>query len=1561
MFLSTISIRYIVVFMILLSTIIPSPIPVNTDEVIQSYGVFTLQYLNYESSSGGDVYPGSSNAQLIVGLQYSGDVNASSIYGCIDPPEGFEASRPCSPAYSIDGDIIDEAEPGDIVELHYRINVLDNTTPGTYYALLNLTYRLNGNTSIVSQLFNLSLEVHSYPPLTLRIVTSYWSPQGYPGSSGVSLIVEVENTGESTLTYGDAYLYLEPQYFEPSNIHTTITGLASNTRTTITFNNIFISPDAPIGNHTFTLEINALMTTSDGVDYNASATLVFNATVEEPPPLDIEVVDHGVTSNTPYPGISYTRIYTTFRTLDQSLIETMYVEVELLNTFFENGSSKAYIVLNGPYTYGDTFTITTPKIMTRNNQSLLIYRLNIEALCSLNGVEYWNTTSYTLYIVLKEPEYRVYLIDEYWGSSRVYPGSSGETLYVELLNQMDSPITTLYAELSLPGEVFQPTNLVSGPYTLSDGSITRLSFTGIDVYPYAKPGVYIGNLILRGILDSNDGSFINITLKYHVALNISSPNITVVDIPYVQWTTGKAYSGMSDTGVRIILTPHIQLSIISGIAELVMPTGVSSITYGGNLVNTTISGPINYGEYYELVFNNLEIANNSAGLKPFALKLNLLVSLNGAEVWINETHVFHLWIKTPMLNLTILETGWTRRISSRYMDNAGVYVLFRSDSLDRVEKLYIKLLLPEGVYSGNGGDTVSIVVSNTIQYSEIRSITFNGLHVNTTRTSLSFKLEVYGVLGRGNALYHVSRTYMFSLVINESMHRIIPINTYSTINGELSPLLPNSRGVGLHITLLNMYSYNVRTLIGIVDTPDGINARSIVDRCSGLAGGSTCTLNYVLDVDRLPSEIYPLTLKLEYFIDIDGTLVMYRENYTLSITVVDLEDYKPVIDLASWHWGTTTPVHVYPGDSRAALTLVFINKGFYTATTPEIKLTPINDDITVMDNNIPCQSITPGSVCSATFYLDLRWASPGVKSFRVDMDYQLRIYGSLSIFHEEYYFEVLLEKPETMINDTSILFISSGWLNDWPVYPGENNTVYTVSMANLYPYPISSIYGELIVPEGFNGSTPYSLIDYVAGSIQSLQEYTLTFTLDVSDRVKPGVYTGLLRIQLYVSSDGGGFRTSYEFPVVLNISDPSRSVRVYQYGWIGPVPTPDQHGATYYVYMRDYEIPSMNGLLLRLRLPRGIYSVNNESILETTPSITLPSTAVSQAAAQTGIPVNTLLQMIGGGVSAPVNPSLSPGDVVGFTLKLNLYLERPGTYVASGELVFIDHWGGNYRLNISFPLKIYDKPLVFDVKAPDHVVVVNGTAVLDIVFSNPSDMPIYNVYTILAPISPVLVPVNNARYYRVLEPGEEVRVRYRLAYTGSSSVSFYAGFQTYTSTSVFTFAVIYRDPSGGVNMYNTTIPVIVKPFIDVVLSRDTSAVYRDGMISVNGIVINYGVEQARSVEAILLYDGRSASTFIGDIDPASQMAFRIDLPVERFVKPRAELLIVYRDNYNTTYTRVYSLNITVEVTSVTVTPPPSGGYDYRLLIIVFVAVFLSLAFYLIYRLAKLYARRLGGG
>ncbi len=1526
-----------------------------------SSGSFIYHYTVFQSSSGGEVYPGSSGAELRIGVQYNGTVNASTVYGCITLPSDLTPRTGCSPAYSLTGNPVEAVEPGDIVEFHYTIDASRNATPGTYSGLLNITYTLQGNSSIHSQIIAFNVSITGYPEPSIRVVKNYWSPAGYPGSNGVSLVLILENDGESTLVNGALELHL-PQGFEPGIVHGSINSLALDARSTIVFNGISIYPDTRPGNYTGSLVINALYSTSDGVRYNKTIMIEFNFTVDEPPPVNIEVVDHGLTTNNPFIGTMYTRIYTVFQSLDNALIEAGLAIVELENTYYVNGSSKALISINTPIRYGDTFTIQTPRLVVPGNDSTIIYRITLHLLMNNNGVEYWNTTSIILFIRVTPPNIQVYVIAAYWGSGKVYPGTSSASLHVRLLNTMDSTLRNIYAELQLPSEAFLEDTIHSGPYTLTAGSMEELVLNGIDVKPDAKPGNYTVKLVITGILDGNDGSWINVTVNYTIILGISDPRLKPLENILYEWPGQRPVLGARGLSLRIMLNLTIQSRILSGTATLIMPKGVEHGPTGLN--NMTIQLPrLNYGEIGSITFTGIDVSNNTRNPAVFAVKYVYLLSINGAESWINQTIVFTQVFGKPRLNISIIDSGWTSQVMSNISVNAGFYITIQSLSRDRINQLIINTTPLGNAFFGNGHKYTVKTISLALNYGDTYTITFNGLTINTSRDSVGFEINVKARLETGQAVYYARRIYALRLPLNKTIRQIIIYNQYITSNNQPAMLLPNEKGSTLHLTILNIGPENIETLRAELRLPSGIWSYKPVDTCSGLAAGSICGLSYPIDTGSIIPGTYNASLELTYSLSSSGSIQYYHENLEIRLVVDDPANYKPSLLLLSRYWGTGQPAYTYPGDSYASLTVRIHNTAHYPAHNPIVRLVPLDKSIRVLDENKTCGTIGSTGTCTLTYHLDLRNAQPGIKTFKLVISYYVTIYGSLNKFEDTISFSIDLPNPETMINEQALIVTSSGWLNDWPVYPGDNDTVYTVTIANLYPYAIESILAKLQLPPGMREAYHGSLTAYTAGPVASLQETSMSFHIDIDENTEPGTYTATLILEYYVATDGSGWRARLNLPVVIRIDDERNTVIVAQYGWIGGEPSLDTHGSKYYVLVRNDKVPVIKGSILTVKLPPGIYSsMNRSSIVVATPSMIIPSTSIRSPAPTPQQLLSVLTQQ----AAIPTNPSLGIGDYAVYTMSLVLNLSKPGVYTLNSTLDFIDQWSTRQRVELVIPLVITGKPPALNTTLTNTTIVIRGgRGRVGLIVENNYDSPIYNVYIAFIPVSPVLVPDNNVRYYRVIKPHGRVTAWFNLTYNPVQVPESFTGGLITSSNGLFRIDIIYRDASGGVDYYNTSLTAIVKPFIDVELSKDTAATLTGSTLTVSGVVINYGIAPARSVEVLGYYSGKAGSTFIGDIDPASQAAFRLDVELGNgasgLTSNNVIVVVKYRDDYNTLYTKTYVLQIRRTEQVVTTTPPPRGASDYHILVITLVGLFLLGVFILLYRVMRAHMKRLTGG
>ncbi|MEM2453300.1 MAG: hypothetical protein QW725_02805, partial [Ignisphaera sp.] len=126
-------------------------------------------------------------------------------------------------------------------------------------------------------------------------------------------------------------------------------------------------------------------------------------------------------------------------------------------------------------------------------------------------------------------------------------------------------------------------------------------------------------------------------------------------------------------------------------------------------------------------------------------------------------------------------------------------------------------------------------------------------------------------------------------------------------------------------------------------------------------------------------------------------------------------------------------------------------------------------------------------------------------------------------------------------------------------------------------------------------------------------------------------------------------------------------------------------------------------------------------------------------------------------------------------------------------------------------------------------------------------------------------------------------------------------------------------------------------------------------------IVNYGLATARNVEvAVLEEDGMLGASFLGDLDPASQYAFRVEASADRPISSLV-LKISYRDEYGVS--RYVELPIAISYEQRSVSPTIRVNRDHMPLLthsvtIALVVVFLVFMVLILYRYVRKHMHKL---
>ncbi len=1515
--------------------------------------VFRLvNYSVKSSASTTEVYPGSKGVELVIEMLYNGSQAAEGVAACLELPEGFTPSRGygvCSPAYSLNGSTVDVVEPGDVVAFKYMLDISEDVEPGNYTIDVKVMYRVAGVLYTEVHSGEVVIEVSEYPPIKLEVADVYWSGAAYPGTRGATLNIVLRNVGDSDIVsaHADVILYAP---VEPTESRVDVGYVSSKSTVTISVTGIDIYADAEPGTYSGTIKLNATASTPDGVQYTGYATVNFTFTIDPAPPVKLEVLDFGWSDVRVVNGSTFAKLYVTFQSIDNSaVVRAATAKFKLLSgAEFTNGSTTCIVTYSGTVSYGDYLTLVSKDIVVKDNASKIVFTLELTIFGERGGSEFWTTLTYNFTVPVSKPSIDLYALRAYWAEGEVYPGSQSVTLVIDLANLDVVDVVDATAVLILPQQ-FKPHELAISSVTVSSGRVATLRFTGIDVGADAAPGRYIARLIVYGVASSGSSYYtFNVTLP--VSIEVSSYGTIPLELVDYGWVDGVAYTTSSHAGVYVVLRVYEQVTVRSIVAIAKLPPQLIASNGRREIIVATdsIHG---YGQLIRLEFTSINSTAAAPGTVSIVIVLNALCERGGAEFWVNDTiAVIALELLEPKLNYTLVDAGWAQPLVSGSSEGVAAYVTLQSFERGTASTVVVEAKFLGGVHRSDG-ENVVVWVGHGVGYGDVFTATFSDLEVETESSNVTAVLTVKAVVRVGNSLYIGYRTFNVTFRLVKSEETFVLSSLTTLYSGSPAPLLPSAKGVTLQFKLLNIRPEAVSSVSATPLLPDAFSVKEVYGTCEdGVAGGGVCTVNVVVDVSEGAAPgTYPVSLKLLYIKRIGSALVRMVQVLNSSVAVEDPRKYVPKIEVLEWFWGVTTPQTAFVGDREVPLTVVFRNYGRYPVHGVTAHISTDAPGVKILRDSELCTNVLyPGSTCSATFYVDLGEASAGAVTFKVVLEYLFREYGTHITEVEEFNITLHIDKYAA---GQSVKPVSSGWVSDWPVYPNTENATYTVTLANTWPHAIGAVELRLHLPNGFFGSDGSNVVyTYVSGPIQSLQTFTASFTVTVTD-VKPGTYPAVLKVTYVVLSGGAALRVEENYTVYLRVHSCDNAVEFVVSGWYGHSPEPEARGALFYIIFRNNHIPEMRGIVLELRLPRGFTcAVNNAT------EVRLPPYAVTTLPPQR-ISFEQVAKLIQQATYTSI--TASPGDFIVFVVPLNIWVNEPGTYTGYATLNFIDHWGNVRKLEFKTPITVLGSTKLLVVSVPKTISFVNGTAELPVTVVNRGSSPVYDVYIAIVPQAPLAIPVQNIKVINSIGSCRGVTVTYTLIYNPLGVMYGGISSQITYNTLPLIVTVTFRDVLGYIHTFNVTAAVMIEPFIDLRLSPDTKAVYEDGILSVHGVLLNYGLDTARNVELIISVGNASASSFIGDVDPGSQMAFRLELNVS---SPPQEVTVVAR--YINTYGIEEVKKFSLKVIKAALKPKEhveeveQVPHIYYIATLIMIGVFLTLVGATIYKVLRKYMKRL---
>jgi len=1083
----------------------------------------------------------------------------------------------------------------------------------------------------------------------------------------------------------------------------------------------------------------------------------------------------------------------------------------------------------------------------------------------------------------------------------VYPGSSGALLklYLRFIGTR-----ALYPNVCIEPEYPFNTRTYCSPLLNSSGEPVDSVETGmllnaefiLNIDRNATPGTYSLPVIItyyteNGLVEER----LNVNLSIH---SYPQPLISVVETYF----TPHGYPGSYPVNLVVKMRNDGNVSIDSLDIHAVFQENIrpesarSSITYR-----------VEPGQIFNVIINNLAIDPDS---QPgnYSLLLNIDGSFRTSDgVLYNysiQISTFYTIDYPPDVNLRILNYKFTANVVLPGLHNTGISLFVQSIEPGIVNLYAINVTLINSCFI-NGSTRDLIPYNAVLYYGDAVEIVIRGINIGE-ESFVEANVTLLVMIDRdGTTYFSKFDSKLFLQVSLRGLNiTIVSIDWFNT------KALPGSTGLQLTVVIANDEAVVLRDVVAKLNLSNVFNPDYLMIYGVQIEPYSLAELTYTGISVRYDAEpgFYSVELVLTFYLaNSDGStraMTMFFNN--IGVNVYSLENYEnfiPKVIVESIYWGEYTPTHIYPGNPRAPLTVLLRNSGIYSVQNIHVNLISLNPDIEVLNPVVECSNmLSPSSSCQSVFYLNLAKANSGLKSFTINVSYISSSIGSQRTLYVIHNTTIVLPEPAM---DTGVKLYSYGWINNNPAYPNSKGAVLSLVFANNELYSIQGIWINITLPESFKVSGDSGPLTYVAGPIPSFQIFTINYLIDIGS-VKPGSYNAFVNVEYMIQTYGyvRTIKKSYLFKISVN--NPSLAIAVLRHGWYGSTPINGTRGYNYILIIRNREFPSISKPMVKLDLPPGFYDpLTGFNTIYSYPIALIPSIQISESML-TQIPIPQLQQILPR--LASDQESMGKGDYAVFTMNIGFNPLNETKVYANLSIIFIDHWGYEYSINNTIEIRIVTQPPYLYVEPQSPLVYfVNGTSYLDLGLTNPGDGDVYEVYIMLIPVTGNAIPQSNVRFIDRVPSRETVSIRFTLIYNPITISGFG---EAYSGSIAFTVSIMYRDQLGYMRMLNQTIAIVPKPFIEVSVSQDTTAKLLGNKLIVNGIVVNTGLSKARSVIVTVEYGNISSTYIVGDLDPSSQLPFRLELTSTTRMLDTCNLIITYLDDFNTRYMRRYGLNVT---------------------------------------------------
>jgi len=891
---------------------------------------FTIIDVIAKSSSGSSkIYPGSRRVSLKIEAMYLNNKTATTITGHLEVINGIEfsaGSGKSAPARTLNGSIALKVETGDHVTFNYYLDISKSLKPGSYLLTLNITYRFEFNTTLLSEEHNIRITISRYPEIQLYVVDAYLSPASYPGSSGTNLYVIMENIGESSVDSAN-FIAVLPSGFTISDPRARVGVVNRGERFTLTFSGINVPPDISLGTYRAEVYVDATMRTEDNVNYDTDDYINVWFEITKPPkeyPLVVSSVAV-LYGSSPAPLLPSARGVTIRVTLINRLpdaVSGMVVTPELPDGIILQSISGSYV--NGMPAGGSCFIDLTVNVSSNIQLGKHIIPLNISYVRIVSGASYMADQTVNITVTVESPHSyipEISLASTYWGSTEptlVYKGSLHVPLTLRFINDgrydIIGGVVRAYSEFlrGIKDSEALAARLAPGAYS----SVTL----------YFNVNGEAGSIPINVSVDyifNEFGTHINITRNFVIHLPIEKYpelQLQVVDA----YLAPASYPGSIGTNLYVLIENNGNSSIDSAYFEVVLPSGF------------TISDPrarvgvVNRGERFTLTFSGINVPPNaSVGTYHAELYVDAMMKTEDDVNYNKSAHIdlqFEI-TGTPeerpimVSSITVLYGGSPAPLlpSAR---GVTIRVTLINRLPDAVSGMKAAPKLPEGI-------VLQSVSGSYVNGMPAGGSCFIDLTVNVSSNiqpgRYDIVLNISYVRIVSGASYMADQTVNITVTV-ESPHSYIPeVSLTSAYWGLQSPtpVYGGSQYVPLTLRFINNGRYDV---VGGVVRAYSEFLRGIKDSealAARLAPGAYSSVTLYFNVNAEGGEI-PLNVSADYTFSEFGAHINVTRNFKIYLPVEEYPASSSNLKVISSGW--QNKYNVFPKTENAIYEVTISNR-----------------------------------------------------------------------------------------------------------------------------------------------------------------------------------------------------------------------------------------------------------------------------------------------------------------------------------------------------------------------------------------------------------------------------------------------------------------------------------------------------------------------------------------------------------------------------------------------------------------------------------------------------------